>query len=162
MRTTARSPVDVVSPNAASSSTVPAPNHPSWCRGPAPHVADPGTTLTPLYGEALMRHPSIVPATLSRLGLIAYVTPTVHAILDDRLGVSPALLGPHVSLADDLAADSLDLMEVVVDLETVFAIVMAEREVDRVRTLSDLIRLVARYLWERDRAEPWHVVGAAA
>jgi acyl carrier protein len=99
---------------------------------------------------------------LSRLGLIAYVTPTVYGILDERLGVSPTLLGPHVSLADDLAADSLDLMEVVVDLETVFGIVMAEREIDRVRTVSDLIRLVARYLWERDRAEPWRAIGNAA
>jgi acyl carrier protein len=110
----------------------------------------------------MARHPSIVPATLSRLGLIAYVAPTVHAILDQRLGVTPALLGPHVSLADDLAADSLDVMEVVVDLESAFNIVFAERELDRVRTVSDLIRLVARYLWARDRAEPWRPVDAAA
>jgi len=162
MRTTVRSPAGAVPPNAVSSSTVPPPIHPPWCRGPVQQVADPGTTLTPLYGEAMARHPSIVPAPLSRLGLIAYVAPTVHAILDQRLGVTPALLGPHVSLADDLAADSLDVMEVVVDLESAFNIVFAERELDRVRTVSDLIRLVARYLWARDRAEPWRPVDAAA
>jgi len=155
MRTTDRSPLGAASPIAVPTSTVPPPTHPSWCRGPAAHIADPGTTLTPLYGEALMRHPSMVPTTLSRLGLVAYVTPTVHAILDERLGVSPALLGSETALLDDLAADRQRLAEVVIDLESVFAIVIAECEIDRVRTVSDLIRVVARYLWERDRAEPW-------
>jgi len=102
-----------------------------------------------------MRHPSIVPATLSRLGLVAYVTPTVHAILDARPGVSPAPRGSDASRLAALAADRPRLADVVIDLESVFCIVVAESEVDRVRTVSDLIRVVARYLWERDRAEPW-------
>lgn len=109
-----------------------------------------------------MTHAFVVPPTLSRIGLIAAVTPTVYAILDERLGVSPALLGPHVALGDDLAADSLDLMDVVIDVESVFGIVVAEREIDRVRSVADLVRLVARYLWERDRAEPWPALDAAA
>ena len=155
MRITDRSPIGAASPIAVPPSTVPPPTHPSWCRGPAAHIADPGTTLTPLCGEVLARHPSVVPTTLTRLGLVAYVTPTVHAILDERLGVSPALLGSEISLLDDLAADYLRLAEIVVDLESVFGIVVAESETDRVRTVSDLVRLVARYLWERDRAEPW-------
>jgi acyl carrier protein len=152
MRITDRSPIGAASPIAVSTSTVPPPTHPSWCRGPAAHIADPGTTLTPL---CVSRHPSVVPATLSRLGLVAYVTPTVHTILDERLGVSPALLGSDTSLLDDLAADRARLTDVVVDLESVFGIVVAESEIDRVRTVSDLVRVVARYLWERDRAEPW-------
>jgi len=157
MRITDRSPVGAASPIAVQTSTVPPPTHPSWCRGPAGHIADPGTTLTPLLAEVLSRHPSVVPTTLSRLGLVAYVTPTVHAILDERLGVSPALLGAETSLLDDLAADRARLADVVVDLESVFGIVVAESEIDRVRRVSDLIRVVARYLWERDRAEPWRI-----
>ena len=146
MRITDRSPIGAASPIAVSTSTVPPPTHPSWCRGPAAHIADPGTPLTP---------PSSVPPTLSRLGLVAYVTPTVHAILDERLGVSPALLGSETTFLDDLAADRLRLDDVVVDLESVFGIVVAESAIDRVCTVSDLVRVVARYLWERDRAEPW-------
>jgi len=155
MRTTDRSPIGAATAIATPTSTVPPPTHPSWCRGPVAYIADPGTALTPLCGEVLSRHPSVVPTTLSRLGLVAYVTPTVHAILDERLGVSPALLGSETSLLDDLATDRARLGDVVIDLESVFAIVVAESEVDRVRTVSDLIRVVARYLWERDRAEPW-------
>jgi acyl carrier protein len=162
MRTTVRSPAGAVPPNAVPPSAVRPPSHLAWCRGPAEHVADPGTTFSPLYGEALARHLAVVPPALGPLGLIAYVTPAVHAILDERLGLSPALLGPHVSLADDLAADSLDLLEVVIDLESAFGIVLAEREIDRVRTVSDLVRVVARHLWQRDRPEPWRPIGAAA
>jgi len=102
-----------------------------------------------------MTRPFVVPPTLGRLGLVAFVTPTVYTILDDRLGVSPAFLAPNVALGDDLAVDSLDLLELVIDLESVFGIVVPERDIDRVRTVSDLIRVVARYLWERDHAEPW-------
>ena len=44
-----------------------------------------------------------------------------------------------VSLRDDLAADSLDLVELVVALEGEFAIVVPERILDQVRTYGDLV-----------------------
>ena len=106
--------------------------------------------------------PFVVPPTIGRLGLVALVTPTVHAILDERVGVSPAFLSPNVALGDDLGVDLLDLLELVIDLESVFGIVVPEHDIDRVRTVADLIRVVARYLWERDHAEPWRPLDAAA
>ena len=102
-----------------------------------------------------MSHPSSVPSALGRAGLVAHVAPTVYAVLDERLGIGPELLGPHVALGDDLAVDSLDLLEVVIDLESAFAICVPEREVDRLRTVADLVHVVARYLWERDHPEPY-------
>jgi len=66
-------------------------------------------------------------------------------------------------LGDDLAIDSLDLLQVVLDCESVFGIVVPEREVDRIRSVADLIHVVAKYLWERDRPEPFgHPLGVAA
>lgn len=94
------------------------------------------------------------PAPPGRLALIAEVAPAVHAVLEDRLGVSPALIAPHVALGGDLAIDSLDLLEAVLDLESVFRIHVPEREIDRVQTVADLVHVVARYLWERDHPEP--------
>jgi acyl carrier protein len=112
-------------------------------------MVDPGTTLTS--------------PPLGRFGLVARVAPTVHAILNDRLGIGPELLGPHVALGDDLAVDSLDLLEVVIDLESAFGICVPEREIDRVRTVADLVHVVAKYLWERDHPEPFRRdAGAAA
>jgi acyl carrier protein len=103
-----------------------------------------------------------IPASLGRYGLIAFVAPTVHQLLDDRLGVSPELLGPYVALGDDLAVDSLDVLEIVVELESVFGIVVPEREVDRTRTVADLVHVVAKYLWERDHPEPFALEQHAA
>ena len=105
-----------------------------------------------------------VPPPTGRLGLVEFVEPTVLAIVADRLGVEPALLRPHVSLMDDLAADSLDVLEVVIDVESVFAICIPEREVDCLRSITDLVHVVAKYLWERDHPEPFdpfHVAVAA-
>ncbi len=96
-----------------------------------------------------------VPATPGRMGVVALVAPSVHGILQDRLGIAPELLGAHVMLGDDLALDSLDLLEVVIDLESAFGIVVPEQAVDRVRTVADLIHVVAKYLWERDHPEPF-------
>jgi acyl carrier protein len=103
-----------------------------------------------------------IPASLGRYGLVAFVAPTVHQLLDDRLGVSPELLGPYVALGDDLAVDSLDVLEIVVELESVFGIVVPEREVDRMRTVADLVHVVAKYLWERDHPEPFALEHHAA
>ncbi len=124
--------------------------HPSWCRGPAVHIVDPGTTLTPPRPGGQVTHPSA-----ARLGVVAAVTRAVYAVLDEHLAIGPALLGPHVMLVDDLAIDSLDLLDVVIDLESAFGIVVPEREIDRLRTVGDLVQVVARFLWERDHPEPF-------
>ncbi len=47
-----------------------------------------------------------------------------------------------VSLRDDLAADSLDLIELTQALEGAFAIVVPERILDGVRTYGDLVQTI--------------------
>jgi acyl carrier protein len=79
----------------------------------------------------------------------------VYAVLEDRLGVSPELIGPHVAIGDDLAIDSLDLLDAVLDLESVFQIHVPERDIDRLQTVADLVHVVAKYVWERDHPEPF-------
>jgi acyl carrier protein len=91
----------------------------------------------------------------ARPDLVTLVEPVVRGVVSDRLGVAPDALRVPVSLVDDLAVDSLDLLELVIDLESVFAIVIPEREIDRVRTVGDLAELVAKYVWERDHPEPF-------
>ncbi|TMA62376.1 MAG: acyl carrier protein [Deltaproteobacteria bacterium] len=48
--------------------------------------------------------------------------------------------GGAVSLRDELAADSLDLVELAMALEAEFAIVVPERILDQVRTYGDLVQ----------------------
>jgi acyl carrier protein len=67
------------------------------------------------------------------------VEPHVRRLVAEHLGVGAEKLVPHVSLREDLAADSLDLVGLAIALEGEFAIVVSERILDRVRTFGDLV-----------------------
>ena len=88
-----------------------------------------------------------------------FVEPHVRRLVAERLGVGVEELVSHVSLRDDLAADSLDLVELALALEGEFAIVVPEHILDEVRTFGDLIRAIgllirARRDGEERGAEP--------
>ncbi|MCW5892508.1 MAG: acyl carrier protein [bacterium] len=70
------------------------------------------------------------------------VAQRVRALIADHLGVGAEDMGPHVSLRDDLAADSLDLLEVSVALEDDLGIGLPERVLADVRTVGELIDAV--------------------
>jgi|GEM_PF-4932737 len=63
----------------------------------------------------------------------------VQAVVADRLGVEPSTLVPQVSLRDELAVDSLDLLDVMVALEDELGVVLPERMLDEIRTIADLV-----------------------
>ncbi len=92
-----------------------------------------------------------VPAGLGRWGMYEFVEPHVRRLVAEHLAVSSAELVSEVNLRDDLAADSLDLVELAVGLETEFAIAVPERILDGVRTYGDLVH--ATGLLIRDRHE---------
>ncbi len=68
-----------------------------------------------------------------------FVEPHLRRLVAEHLGVGLEDLVSEVSLRDDLAADSLDLVELAMALEREFAIDMPERILDEVRTYSDLV-----------------------
>jgi acyl carrier protein len=70
------------------------------------------------------------------------VEPRVRLVVAEHLGVSADALGPAVSLGDGLAADSLDMLELVVALESEFGIAVPERAIGLLRTYDDLVALV--------------------
>jgi acyl carrier protein len=82
-----------------------------------------------------------------------YIEPSVRRLVAQHLGVGLEDLGTDVSLRDDLAADSLDLVEVAMALEAEFAIVVPELLLDQVRTYGDLVRATAVLVRMRSGAE---------
>ena len=66
--------------------------------------------------------------------------PRVRRLVADTLGVGLEELQPEVSLTDDLAADSLDLAELLARLETELGLVLPDRLVEGLRTYGDLVR----------------------
>src|SRR5204863_8944159 len=73
-----------------------------------------------------------------RLGMSDFVEPRVRRLVADHLGVGTEELTRDVSLADELAVDSLDLVELALALEAEFGISMSEATLDEVRTYGEL------------------------
>jgi len=67
----------------------------------------------------------------------------VRGIVAEHLGVGPEELRPDVSLADDLAVDSLDLIDLALALEAEWGVVLRRRALESVRTYGDLLAAVA-------------------
>jgi acyl carrier protein len=66
----------------------------------------------------------------------------LRRLVADEMGVDPAELTPDVSLVDDLAADSLDLVLLVLLLESELGVSIPEQRMQQVRTYGDLAALV--------------------
>jgi acyl carrier protein len=46
---------------------------------------------------------------------------------------------PEASFVDDLGADSLDIVELIMEMEENFGIQIADDELDKIRTIQDVI-----------------------
>ena len=82
------------------------------------------------------------------------VEPHVRRLVAEQLAVGVEELVSDVSLRDDLAVDSLDLVELALALEAEFAVVVPERILDEVRTFGDLVHTIALLIDARGEAEP--------
>jgi acyl carrier protein len=60
----------------------------------------------------------------------------------DRLGLDSEPIHVDSLLLDDLGADSLDLVELVMEIEQEFGIAIPDEEAERIRTVSDAIRYI--------------------
>jgi len=71
-----------------------------------------------------------------------HITEGVNDILVDALEVSRSAIEPESSLADDLGADSMDLVEIQMGLEEFFNISVPDEELENFFTVADIISYV--------------------
>jgi len=64
----------------------------------------------------------------------------ITAIIGEQLGVEAATLAPEANLLDDLGADSLDVVELVMALEEEFQIEVPDDHVENIRTIGDVVQ----------------------
>jgi acyl carrier protein len=62
----------------------------------------------------------------------------VNAIVAEQLGVEKESLVPEANLLDDLGADSLDVVELVMAIEEEFGIEVPDEDAENIRTLGDI------------------------
>ncbi len=66
----------------------------------------------------------------------------IQTIVADQLGVEIAEVTKDASILDDLGADSLDVVELVMTLEEAFNIEVPDEAVEEMRTIGDVHRFV--------------------
>jgi len=70
------------------------------------------------------------------------VTTKVKAIIIDKLGVDEAEATNEASFTNDLGADSLDTVELIMELEKEFDIQIPDDEAEGIATVGDAIKFV--------------------
>ena len=70
------------------------------------------------------------------------ITQKVTDILCDKLGVNESDCCPCALLSDDLGVDSLDFIELVIDIEAELSITLLDRDLEEVKTVGDLLAVI--------------------
>jgi len=66
----------------------------------------------------------------------------VKKIIVEQLGVDEAEVTPEASITDDLGADSLDQVELVMAFETEFNIDIPDEEAEKIKTVGDAVKKI--------------------
>lgn len=66
----------------------------------------------------------------------------VKEIIVEQLGVDPQEVTPNASFVNDLGADSLDTVELVMALEEKFNIQIPEEEAEKIQTVGQAIEYI--------------------
>jgi len=67
---------------------------------------------------------------------------TIDAILIDKLGVDEEMITPDADLRNHLGCDSLDLVEIVMEIEKEMNITIDEYDLEKFRKVSELYECV--------------------
>src|ERR1051326_7427151 len=77
--------------------------------------------------------------TARRLNYMPAVEDKVKQIIVEQLGVDEGEVTPNASFVDDLGADSLDTVELVMAFEEAFDIEIPDEDAEKIRTVKDAV-----------------------
>jgi acyl carrier protein len=66
----------------------------------------------------------------------------VKKIIVDRLGVDESKVTPEASFKDDLGADSLDVVELVMELEDEFDLEISDEEAENINKVGEVVSYI--------------------
>ena len=64
-------------------------------------------------------------------------------IIVEKLGVERSEVTPEAVFVDDLGADSLDLVELIMAMEEEFGMEIADEDAEKLRTVQDVISFIS-------------------
>jgi acyl carrier protein len=72
------------------------------------------------------------------------VADSVKTIIAEQLGVDAAEATPEASFTDDLGADSLDIVELVMAFEEEFEIEIPDEDAEKIATVQDAVDYISK------------------
>ncbi|HHU49561.1 MAG: acyl carrier protein [Caldicoprobacterales bacterium] len=66
----------------------------------------------------------------------------VRDIVAEQLGVEPSEITPESSFVDDLGADSLDIVELIMALEEEFNMEIPDEEAEKISKVGDVVEYI--------------------
>jgi acyl carrier protein len=76
---------------------------------------------------------------------MASVEERVKQIIVEQLGVDEGEVTPNASFVDDLGADSLDTVELVMAFEEAFGIEIPDEDAEKIATVKDAIEYIEKH-----------------
>ncbi len=73
------------------------------------------------------------------------VADKVKEIIVNELGVEPEKVTPQASFVEDLGADSLDTVELVMAFEEAFDIEIPDEDAEKIRTVQDAVDYIGKH-----------------
>jgi acyl carrier protein len=66
----------------------------------------------------------------------------VREIVCEQLGVTPEEVSPGAAFIEDLGADSLDIVELVMALEEEYDLEISDEDAEKIRTVGDVVAFI--------------------
>lgn len=74
--------------------------------------------------------------------MTASIEERVRSIIVDQLAVDAAKVSQTASFIDDLGADSLDIVELVMTMEEEFDLDIPDEEAEKMKTVGDVVKYI--------------------
>ena len=70
----------------------------------------------------------------------------LKAILSEQFDAKEDSITPETSIADDLGADSLDVVDLLMSIEDEFEIEIPDEEIDNIKTVGELVKYIEDHM----------------